>query len=55
MNGYGQTQKSASKMLKTDIPCVHDALDILFFLQTRYCAYALVHARSKEAFSAFEK
>ena len=55
MNGYGQTQKSVSKMLKTDIPCVHDALEICFFLQTRYCAYALVYARSKEAFLAFEK
>ena len=55
MNGYGQTQKSVSKMLKTDIPCVLDALDICFFLRTRYCAYALVCARSKETFPAFEK
>ena len=54
MNGYGQTQKSVSKMLETDIPCVQDALDI-FFLLTRYCAHALVYARSKEAFPAFEK
>ena len=33
MNGYGQTQKSVMKMLQTDIPCVHDALDIFSFEQ----------------------